>query len=181
MLELFHTLARYNRWMNEKIYEVCESMPDATRREDRGAFFGSVHGTLNHLLLADRVWLGRFRGEPFVVQSLGQELYADWVELREARCATDDAIEAWIATVAEAELQQPFEYVSIVDPQPRRLELWKVVLHFFNHQTHHRGQLTTLMNQLGYDSGVTDLLWLPGVQMAPAQSTLDAATTPPPT
>lgn len=167
MLELFHTFARYNRWMNDKLYEVCGTMPDELRREDRGAFFRSVHGTLNHLLLADRVWLGRFTQTPFVVQSLSQELYADWDELRAQRVATDEAVDVWLAALCEDDLRKAFEYTSIVNPQSRRLELWKAMLHFFNHQTHHRGQLTTLMNQLGYDSGVTDLLLLPGVQSRP--------------
>ena len=175
MLEIFQTFAAYNRWMNAKLYEVCALMPDEVRRADKGAFFKSVHGTLNHLLLADRVWLGRFTNKPFVVQSLDQELYADWDELRAQRIVTDDALEAWLGGLGEDDLRHTFEYVSIVDPQPRSLILWKAMLHFFNHQTHHRGQLTTLMNQLGYDSGVTDLLMLPGVQVAPTQSTLDAS------
>jgi uncharacterized damage-inducible protein DinB len=66
-LETITTMARYNRWMNERLYECCSRLPDEARKRDMGAFFKSIHGTLNHLLLADRVWLGRFTGKPFVV------------------------------------------------------------------------------------------------------------------
>lgn len=83
------TMARYNRWMNERLYECCAQLSDAQRKEDVGAFFKSIHSTLNHLLLADRVWLGRFRGEPFPARALNQELYADFDTLRRERRRTD--------------------------------------------------------------------------------------------
>jgi uncharacterized damage-inducible protein DinB len=162
MHEYFCTMSRYNQWMNEKLYAVCATMPDAVRRAERGAFFKSVHGTLNHLLLADRLWLGRFLQWPFVVESLAQELYVDWDELRRERMATDEEIKSWIASLSAGQLAAPLSYISMVNPQPRTYPLWVCVGHFFNHQTHHRGQLTTVMEQLGYDSGVTDLIMLPG-------------------
>ncbi len=85
--EYCRLLARYNRWMNGKLYTLCAGLPDAERKQDRHAFFRSIHGTLNHLLLGDRIWLGRFLGQPFQVQSLGQELYSDFDELRDAAYA----------------------------------------------------------------------------------------------
>jgi uncharacterized damage-inducible protein DinB len=108
------TMSRYNRWMNERLYEACASLPDAVRKEDRGAPFRSVHGTLNHLLLADRVWLGRFLDEPFHVESLGQELYAGFEELRQARAATDDRIEAWVEILTDERLASDFTFTSFV-------------------------------------------------------------------
>lgn len=155
------TMAAYNRWMNERLYDCCAKLSDAKRKRDVGAFFKSIHGTLNHLLLGDRIWLGRFTGEPFIVESLDQELYADFDELRRERTKTDDGITAWVSSLTEEDLEGELSYTSVVNPKPRRYPLWFAVVHFFNHQTHHRGQLTTLLSQRGIDPGVTDLIWLP--------------------
>lgn len=156
-------MARYNQWMNKRLYEICVTLPDAERRRDRGAFFKSIHGTLNHLLLADKVWLGRFFGEPFPVDGLDQELYADFDALRQAREETDCTILEWAESLSDDVLAGTLSYTSIVNPDTRNYEYWLAVTHFFNHQTHHRGQLTTLLNQCGLDCGVTDLIWLPEV------------------
>jgi uncharacterized damage-inducible protein DinB len=154
----------YNRWMNDRLYECCAQLTDEERKRDRGAFFKSIHGTLNHLLLADRIWLGRFTGKPFAASSLSQELYSDFARLRLEREATDGVFSQWVSALSESDLAGELSYVSVVNPAQRRLPLWVAVTHFFNHQTHHRGQLTTLLFQCGVDPGVTDLLWLPGVQ-----------------
>ena len=159
--KLARTLSRYNRWMNERLYEVCAGIDDAERKRDAGAFFKSIHGTLNHLLVADRVWMGRFVGPPWVPVSLAQELHADFDELRTARAAMDARIDEWAATLGAEELHGTLHYHSIVNPQPRSCPMDLAVAHFFNHQTHHRGQLTTLLSQRGIDPGATDLLWLP--------------------
>jgi uncharacterized damage-inducible protein DinB len=95
---------------------------------------------------------------------LDQELFSEFAQLRSERRATDVAISDWISSLSEADLAGELSYVSVVKPAPRRLPLWLAVTHFFNHQTHHRGQLTTLLNQLGVDPGVTDLIWLPELQ-----------------
>jgi uncharacterized damage-inducible protein DinB len=159
--EWARTFAGYNRWMNERLYALCAELPDAERRRDRGAFFRSIHGTLNHLLLADRIWLGRFLGRPFAVRSLSDELYADFAELRAERELSDREITAWAAGLSEADFAGTLHYTSIVDPAARTLPFSLAAAHFFNHQTHHRGQLATLMMQAGVDPGVTDLMWLP--------------------
>lgn len=160
------TMSAYNTWMNTRLYEACAGLPDEARKRDLGAFFKSVHGTLNHLLLADRVWLGRFSGTPFRVNSLDQELYADYAELRREREQTDRAIAQWAASLQAADFSGELAFTSISNPQPRRMPFWLTVMHFFNHQTHHRGQVTALMKQLGVDPGVTDLLVLPDVPKA---------------
>lgn len=154
-------MADYNQWMNRSLYAVCAAMPDADRRKDCGVFFGSVHDTLNHLLYGDRSWLGRFTGEPFAVTVIGQELYADFEELRAQREATDTRIIEWAGALMSDWLRAPFTYTSNVDNRTRTLPAWLLVTHLFNHQTHHRGQLTILLSQLGYDAPLTDLPWLP--------------------
>jgi uncharacterized damage-inducible protein DinB len=160
------TMAAYNRWMNDKLYAVCAELTDEDRKLDRRSFFRSIHGTLNHLLLADRVWFGRFIGTPFTVRSLDQELYADFAELRAARVGMDRDIEAWARTLTDATLTAKLEYRSIVNPQPQSNDLWICVTHLFNHQTHHRGQVTALLSQCGKDYGVTDLMWLPELRQS---------------
>lgn len=159
------TMAAYNRWMNERLYEACAQLPDGERRKDRGAFFRSIHGTLNHLLLADKIWLGRFEGPPFQADRLDRELYADFEDLRAERRATDRRIENWTSALTAPVLAGTLHYTSLVNPAPRSCAMWVAVTHFFNHQTHHRGQLTTLLSQCGVDYGVTDLIWLP--ELAP--------------
>jgi len=154
-------MARYNQWINENLYSVCADLSDEERKADRGVFFGSIHGTLNHLLLADKLWLGRFMHDPFDVQSLDQELFADFVPLREARAETDRMTLEWTAGLTEAELGSELEYRGISSPTLRTRPLWIAVAHFFNHQTHHRGQLTAALSQLGMDYGVTDLINAP--------------------
>lgn len=157
-------MSAYNRWMNQRIYALCEEIPDARRKRDIGAFFKSIHGTLNHILLADRVWIGRFKHQPFVVAALDQELYADFSELRAEREKTDQEIEVWVESLTAADLGSELHYQSIVNPTPKSHPMGFALMHFFNHQTHHRGQITTLLSQLGIDPGVTDLLWLPESQ-----------------
>jgi uncharacterized damage-inducible protein DinB len=154
------TMARYNRWMNAKLCDCAARLSDAQRKEDRGAFFKSIHGTLNHLLLADNVWMSRFEGKPFAAKSLDQELHADFSELRRAREALDQRILDWARGLTEEDLAGELHYTSIVNPAPRRIPMSLAVLHFFNHQTHHRGQLTTLLFQCGIDPGVTDVMWM---------------------
>jgi len=167
-LAYMRTMETYNRWMNDRLYDCCSKLSDEERKREAGAFFKSIHGTLNHLLLGDRIWLGRFMGKPFAVKSLDQELYSDFTQLRSERKATDAGISDWISTLSENDIAGELSYVSVVNPKPRRIPLWVAVTHFFNHQTHHRGQLTTLLVQRGIDPGVTDLIWLPELQREPA-------------
>jgi len=165
-LALFKRYNDYNHWMNQKLYAVCADIPDARRKQDQGAFFRSIHGTLNHILLGDRLWLQRFKGEADNLPSLDAELYADFTELRQQRDDTDAAITAWLNTLTDKDLAVPFTFTSRVKQQQRTFLLKDMLLHFFNHQTHHRGQLTTLLSQMGYDYGVTDIMWLPGLELS---------------
>jgi uncharacterized damage-inducible protein DinB len=154
--------ARYNRWMNEKLYAAAAALSDETRKRDLGAFFKSIHGTLNHLLLADRVWLARFTGVSVKagfmgpgIRSLDQELYSDFAELRRERTLTDDELSSWVSSLTHEKLAAPLVYNRSGAKQ--ECPLWWTVAHVFNHQTHHRGQITTLLTQQGHDLGSTDL------------------------
>lgn len=161
--EHFHLMARYNRWMNGNLYAVCAGMSDAERRRDVGAFFRSVHGTLNHLLFGDRVWLGRFTGEHFEVKPVGEDLFEEFDALRSERERMDGRLLEWAEQLDPQWLASELQWTSGIDGITRTAPAWTLVMHLFNHQTHHRGQLTTIIKQLGYEPGVTDLAWMPGV------------------
>jgi uncharacterized damage-inducible protein DinB len=163
----YKLMAEYNQWMNQRLYALCAEIPDQERRRDRGAFFKSIHGTLNHLLFGDRIWMGRFIGQPFQAK-IGDELCHTFEELHQQRQITDQHIIEWAGDLSQEWLNQPFRYTSGVDGKTREFPAWILVTHLFNHQTHHRGQVTTLLSQMGYDPGVTDIPWLPGLQISKA-------------
>lgn len=139
----YQLMAEYNCWMNQSLYSVCSKIPDEKRKQDLGAFFKSIHGTLNHLLYGDMAWMGRFTNNQFSVAAIGQELYADFEALRVEREKIDQQILEWSMKLDPAWLRQPFEYTSNADGKRRVLPTWILVTHMFNHQTHHRGQITT--------------------------------------
>jgi len=156
-------MARYNRWMNERLYALLGEFDDAERKRDRGAFFGSMHGTANHLLWGDRMWLGRFLDRPCTAPAFGADMYTDFAVLVREREATDRTMLEWAGHVTPEWLAGELVYTSRVDGKTRELPRAVAAMHLFNHGTHHRGQLTTLIKQAGRDPGVTDLPWLPGV------------------
>jgi uncharacterized damage-inducible protein DinB len=156
-------LARYNRWMNERLYATVGELPAAERERDRGAFFGSIHRTLNHILWGDRVWLGRFTGAPFGVAAYGADMHGDFATLAAERERTDTAILDWAGGLAPEWLASTLEYRAASDGRLRRLPAWIAAAHLFQHATHHRGQVSALLKQAGKDPGVTDLPYLPGV------------------
>ncbi|HEY9629063.1 MAG TPA: DinB family protein [Coleofasciculaceae cyanobacterium] len=156
----YELMADYNHWMNQKLYAICADIPDDQRRKDVGAFFQSIHGTLNHLLFGDRIWMGRFVGQPFTAK-IGELLYADFAQLRQQQEISDRQIVEWSRQLSDEWLSQPFSYVSSAAQKTIELPAWILVSHMFNHQTHHRGQITTVLYQLGYDPGITDIPWLP--------------------
>jgi len=158
--EYCQMMAEYNQWMNQKIYAICKGLPEAEYKADRGAFFGSIHRTLDHILLADRIWMGRFTQQLFT-GSIGQEFYADFEPLQQARQEFDRDLISWTISRTPQWLAQALTYTSGIDKKERTMPLGVLVTHLFNHQTHHRGQVTTLLSQLGCDIGSTDLPWLP--------------------
>jgi uncharacterized damage-inducible protein DinB len=161
--EYCQLLARHGRWMNERLHATLAQFSDEERKRDRGAFFGSMHATLNHILWGDRVWLGRFTGERYTVPAYGATMFDDFPTLTRERELTDTRILAWAGQVQPAWLGSVLEYRASSDGRRRRLPAWVAATHLFAHATHHRGQLTTLIKQAGKDPGITDLPYLPGV------------------
>ena len=159
------TMAAYNAEMNRRLYGAASRLGDARRREDRGAFWGSIHGTFNHLLWGDGVWLHRFTGAP-PAPSIGikdsRNLYADFADMQAARVALDSAITAWADTLRPDWLRGTMTWFSggagreLTKPQDL------LVVHFFNHQTHHRGQAHALITEAGEQTGDTDLAFILG-------------------
>lgn len=156
-------MARYSASMNERLHSTCATLPAQERTRDRGAFFGSIHATLNHLLWGDRMWLGRFVGPACNQPAFGTDMFESFDDLRRERQETDAATLRWAGGVTREWLESTIEYTSKVDGKTRRLPAAIAAVHLFNHGTHHRGQVTTLMKQAGVDPGVTDLPWLPGI------------------
>jgi uncharacterized damage-inducible protein DinB len=154
-------MAAYNTWMNERTYALIADIPDEQRRRDMGAFFGSIHRTLNHLLLGDQAWMQRLRGQAVTMTSPAQQLHEDFDELRAARAAMDADITNWAAQVDHAFMEGVLRSWSVTYQRNIEIPGWVGVIQMFNHQTHHRGQITTLMKQLGVDPGVTDFPWMP--------------------
>ena len=162
-------MADYNRWMNARLYDAAASLPAAELVADRGAFFGSLLATLNHIAVADTIWLQRFAQHPagFAALrpladlprpgSLRQELAADLPRLRAYRDRLDAIILAWVPELTPQHLSAPLAYTR-TDGLVGKRNFGALLLHFFNHQTHHRGQATTLLSQAGVDVGVTDLV-----------------------
>lgn len=167
-LEPYRALALYNQLMNRKLYALAATLGDDERRRDRGAFFGSIQGTFNHLLLADRIWMLRLTGDesryvskdasgaaiPFGTMS--QELYTDFDVLTVERARTDADIIEFVQALADEDLGREVEYRR-GQGKVKHVQWW-ALLHLFNHQAHHRGQATTLFTQAGVDPGLTDLI-----------------------
>ena len=154
-------MAAYNRWQNESLYGAAETLTDEARKLERGAFFGSIHGTLNHILWGDRIWLSRFgAGEPPAqpaAMSETAELIADWPELVAARRACDESIEAWAGTVDPAWLAEEMTWASAALKRDFTKPHWLLIAHMFNHQTHHRGQAHAMLTAAGAKPDDTDI------------------------
>ena len=151
--------AGYNAWANRRLYEAAAGLSDAQYREDRGAFFKSVHGTLNHLLVGDRVWMHRFTGEGTPPARLDLILFEDFAGLRAAREAEDRRIVDYAKGLDEAVLAGMIRYRRVTSPATVEQPLALALAHFFNHQTHHRGQAHALLTQLAGRAPELDLLY----------------------
>jgi uncharacterized damage-inducible protein DinB len=149
MQQHFAMFAGYNRWANERLYETAARLPDADYRADRGAFFGSLHRTLNHLLVTDRIWMRRFTGEGPAPTRLDEILFESLAELGAARIEEDERIIGYIDGLSEADLAATFSYRRTSSPDEITQPLAPAIAHMFNHQTHHRGQAHALLTILG--------------------------------
>jgi len=165
------TMAAYNTAMNTRLYDASSRLSDEARREQRGAFWGSIHGTLNHLLWADQIWMSRFDGweMPKVTQKDSASLFADFDTLKRERVAADAKISDWARRVDTDWLANDQTWFSgglgREVSQPRGT----LMMHFFNHQTHHRGQAHAMITAAGEKTGDTDLFMIPEVLAAASQ------------
>lgn len=169
MKQLFEIYANYNQRINNQFYDLAGELDAKQLDEDRGLFFSSVIGTLNHIVVADITWLKRFATHPSnfrslqFVRSLDQPeklnaiVHPDLQDLRVLRGQLDQCILSFIRELDEGALMSKLGYTNFKGVQSTK-QLGQLLLHFFNHQTHHRGQVSTAFTQLGLEIGVTDLL-----------------------
>ncbi|WP_444917895.1 DinB family protein [Microbulbifer sp. JMSA003] len=165
----FELMADYNQWMNESIYESASNLSAEELSKDRGAFFGSIIGTLNHVLVGDTIWLKRFANHPSALkaldyvcglenpQALNSIIHAKFESLKSARIEMDRAIQNFAHELTDEALSSVLSYNN-TKGEPFAKNFGYLIQHFFNHQAHHRGQVSTLLNQAGIEIGVTDLL-----------------------
>ena len=150
--------AGYNAWANGKVYDAAASLNDEEFGRDCGAFFGSMMRTLNHILVADRIWMKRFTGEGDAPTTLDAVLFPQFDRLRQARQAEDRRIAGWIDGLSEDALGGRFTYMTVSDMRTVSQRLAPALDHFFNHQTHHRGQAHMILTVLGKPSLQLDLI-----------------------
>ena len=159
-------MAGYNAWQNRSLYAAAATLSDAALRQDRGAFFASILATLNHLVWADHIWMSRFDGwqKPAVGIKGSTTLFDDFAALRAERVATDARLVAWAAGLGQAWLDGELRWFSGAANRelvrPRAL----LVVHLFNHQTHHRGQVHAMLTAAGARPEDTDLMVMPGLE-----------------
>ena len=157
-------MARYNTWQNRSLYGAADTLNDDARHQDRGAFWGSIHGTLSHVLWGDQIWMSRFAGteappthnQPHSVPNL-----ASWQDLKSARISFDETIETWSVGLTEAWLGADLTWYSGAAEREVTKPAWLLDTHFLNHQTHHRGQVHCMLTQTGTKPDDTDLFFLP--------------------
>ena len=157
-------MARYNAWQNVSLYREAAKLTDAQRREDTGAFFKSIHATLNHLVWGDHMWMSRFAGIPrgnVGTLPSGLDAFPDFNELTVERIRLDDIISSWAASITEADLAGDLTWMSGALHREVSKPRWIPVAHMFNHQTHHRGQVHAMLTSFGAKPDMTDLAFMP--------------------
>ena len=156
-------MARYNRWQNENLYSAADRLSEIERCRERGAFWGSIHNMLNHLLWGDRMWMSRLTGSPRPSVGIADSgsLYADWTALNAERIRFDQTIIDWADAIAPSWLAAKMTYYSLPVQRDVTQPHWVLVTHLFNHQTHHRGQVHCMLTQAGERPSDTDLPFMP--------------------
>lgn len=164
-------MSQYNQLLNQKVYQAAQQLGDQKINQDKSAFFGSIMGTLNHIYVGDVIWLKRFALHPQKYKNLqhlpelnnytalNQNITNNINILDKLRQELDQIIINWIQEIAPEDLDYNLQYLDTKD-NPYCKNFGQLIQHFFNHQTHHRGQVSTLINQQGLDLGVTDLLMI---------------------
>jgi uncharacterized damage-inducible protein DinB len=157
-------MARYNHWQNESLYTAADGLSDAARRKDQGAFFKSIHATLSHLLWADNMWMSRLSDlpEPAVKIADSTTFVDDWEELKRARAICDEHILGWADRLCAETIAGDLVWRSATLGGEVGRPRWLVIAHFFNHQTHHRGQVHAMLTAAGAKPRDTDLIMMQG-------------------
>jgi len=164
----FVTMAKYNEWANARLLRMARALEDAQYRRNAGAYFGSLHGTLNHLLVADRIWMRRLTGTGSHPESLNAILFEDLPSLHAARIEEDRRIIAFVQSLDEPAFEEIWDYRSL-NGTPYRQRRREILAHFFNHQTHHRGQAHAILTGLGVTEPESlDLLLMQRLPVPPA-------------
>lgn len=159
-------MARYNRWQNQSLYREAGKLTDAERRLDRGAFFGSIHGTLSHLVFGDSAWMFRFTQDPALKPpatsvAASATAFADWSALKAKRADLDAAISAWADALKSEDFSGDLTWFSGTMNSDVTRPRWQLIAHMFNHQTHHRGQVHCMLTQAGMKPDDTDIPFMP--------------------
>ncbi len=161
--DLLKTMAAYNAWQNREIYAAAGTLSDEDRKLDRGAFFKSIHGTLVHLYWGDKIWMSRFSDVTPPRMGLKESLQeiTNWDELKTARVELDDIITTWVRGLDESAIVGDLSWYSSSADRDITKPKWLLITHFFNHQTHHRGQVHAMLTSAGAKTADTDLPFMP--------------------
>lgn len=146
----FLQMAEYNAWANGRLYRMAQALPEDLYRKDVGVYFKSLHGTLNHLLTADRIWMRRLTGAGDHPDRLNAIVFDDLPALSAARREEDQRIIRFVQGLDESAFGKILDYKTL-NGTPQRQRRSEVLAHFFNHQTHHRGQAHAVLTILGVD------------------------------
>ncbi|EQA37788.1 DinB family protein [Leptospira inadai serovar Lyme str. 10] len=160
-IEYCKAMSLYNRWQNDSLLIVCASLKAEELEADKKLFFGSIANTWNHLILMDLAWLDRLQKRPVQITNFKERVFSSFDELAEKRRELDKTISNWAGEVSSEFLMQDLTFYSFMYAKEATLPVWLLVTHFFNHQTHHRSQISTALFQSGFDYGVTDIPWNP--------------------
>jgi uncharacterized damage-inducible protein DinB len=163
----YRMFGHYNAWANKRLYDASARLSTEQYRADRGAFFKSVHGTLNHLLATDRVWMQRLTGEGDAPNRLDAILFETFDGLRAAREAEDRRIVDFVDRLDDASVAGTIKYRRVSSPEEFEQQLAPALAHWFNHQTHHRGQVHALLTGLVGAAPELDLLFFQRLQVKP--------------
>ena len=155
----FPLMARFNQWANARLYDTVARLAEKDYRTDRKLFFGSIHRTLNHLMVVDRLWTRRIDGEPHGVSSLDMVLYDRFDELRKAREEEDRRLIRQVDALEHSDMRKSIRYRRIIGDAEAQTRCDHILITLFNHQTHHRGQIHAALTQSDIEPPPLDVIY----------------------
>lgn len=159
MLQHLRRMALYNHWANGRLYDACKQLDEAAYHQSRKMFFGSIHGTLNHILVGDKLWLARIERQPAPILTLDDQPFADLASLRTERAREDARMIELTKSYGDDDLSMILRYRTVTQPADISTALHLCWLHLFNHQTHHRGQIHDQFSQIDVPPPSLDLIY----------------------